>query len=287
MRFVYLVRLLAPVALVASPALAEDTPRGGPADPRVKFVEYQETQVYRIVGTFRTATQIVLGADETIEHVALGDTVSWEVAVAGHILFLKPRERAGPTNLIVTTNRGGELRNYAFELTARRGPISSKSANTYFQVRFRYVRDEAERVVRLRATQDAQRLVALRASAVRGALDHGVIEGPRNLNYKVQGSSDLQPSEISDNGQFTVLRFPANHEIPAIYRVRPDGSETLVPFDVRDEFVVVHAVSAQLRLRRNRQVLCIYNQASTPYGIDYGTNTASPYVERTIKDSKE
>lgn len=274
-------------ALVTSPALAEETPRGGPTDPRVKFVEYQETQVYRVVGTFRTATQIVLGADETIEHVALGDTVSWEVAVAGHILFLKPRERAGPTNLIVTTNRGGELRNYAFELTARRGPIGSTSANTYFQVRFRYPRDEAERAARMRATQEAQRVAALQANAVRGALDHGVIEGPRNLNYKVQGSSELQPSEISDNGQFTVLRFPGNHEIPAVYLVRPDGSETLVPFDVRDEFVVVHMVAAQLRLRRNREVLCIYNQAPRPYGVDPGTNTASPHVERTIQDPKE
>lgn len=282
-----LVCLASAVALIAAPALAEDTPRSGPSDPRVKFVEYQETQVYRIVGTFRTATQIVLGADETIEHVALGDTVSWEVAVAGHILFLKPRERAGPTNLIVTTNRGGELRNYAFELTARRGPISSASANTYFQVRFRYPRDEAERAARMQATREAQRVAALQASVVRGALDHGVIEGPRNLNYKVQGSSDLQPSEISDNGQFTVLRFPGNHEIPAIYMVRSDGTETLVPFDVRDEFVVVHIVTAQLRLRRNREVLCIYNLAPTPYGIDHGTNTASPHVERTIQDPKE
>jgi len=282
-----LVHVASLVALMAAPALAEDTPRGGPADQRVKFVEFEETQVYRIVGTFRTATQIVLGADETIEHVALGDTVSWEVAVAGHILFLKPRERAGPTNLIVTTNRGGELRNYAFELTTRRGPISSGSANTYFQVRFRYPRDEAERAARLSAMQQAQQVAALRAGAVRGALDHGVIEGPRNLNYKVQGSSDLQPSEISDNGQFTVLRFPGNHEIPAIYLVRPDGSETLVPFDVRDEFVVVHAVAAQLRLRRNREVLCIYNLAPTPFGVDYGTNTASPHVERTIQDPKE
>ena len=282
-----LVCLASVVALIAAPALAEDTPRGGPSDPRVKFVEFQETQVYRIVGTFRTATQIVLGADETIEHVALGDTVSWEVAVAGHILFLKPRERAGPTNLIVTTNRGGELRNYAFELTARRGPISSKSANTYFQVRFRYPRDEAERAARMQATREAQRVAALQATVVRGALDHGVIEGPRNLNYKVQGSSDLQPSEISDNGQFTVLRFPGNHEIPAIYMVRPDGTETLVPFDVRDEFVVVHIVTAQLRLRRNREVLCIYNLAPTLYGVDHGTNTASPHVERTIQDPKE
>ena len=70
-----LIHIAGILALIAAPALAEDTPRAGPADQRVKFVEYQETEVYRIVGTFRTATQVVLGADETIEHVALGDTV--------------------------------------------------------------------------------------------------------------------------------------------------------------------------------------------------------------------
>src|SRR3546814_4895470 len=98
-----------------SAAHAVEVPRGAASDPRVKFVDYEEAQVYRIVGTFRTATQIVLSEDETIQHVALGDTVSWEVAVAGHILFLKPRERAGPTNLIVTTSRGGTLRSYRSE----------------------------------------------------------------------------------------------------------------------------------------------------------------------------
>ncbi len=208
-------------------AHAVEVPRGGPSDPRVKFVEYEETEVYRIVGTFRTATQIVLSDDETIQHVALGDTVSWEVAVAGHILFLKPRERAGPTNLIVTTSRGGELRSYAFELTARSGPITGRNGQAYFQVRFRYPRDDADRAARLRAAQIAMQAAVLEGRAVRGALDHGVVEGPRNMNYKVQGSSELQPSEVSDNGQFTVLRFPANREVPAIYLVRPDGSETL------------------------------------------------------------
>jgi len=277
------------IALALMPAIASavEIPRGAQADPRVKFVDYEETQVYRVVGTFRTATQIVLSEDETIQHVALGDTVSWEVAVAGHILFLKPRERAGPTNLIVTTSRGGVLRNYAFELTARSGPITGRNGQAYFQVRFRYPRDEAAKAERLRATQIAMQAAALEAQAVRGALDHGVIEGPRNMNYKIQGSSELQPSEVSDNGQFTVLRFPANREVPAIYLVRPDGSETLVPFDVRAEFVVVHLVAKQLRLRRGREVLCIYNQALEPYGVDYGTNTGSPHVERTITNPQE
>src|SRR3546814_6151493 len=114
---------------------------------------------------------------------------------------------------------------------------------------------------------------ALEAQAVRGALDHAVIEGPRNMNYKVQGSSDLQPSEVSDNGQFTVLRFPANREVPAIYLERPDGSEMLVPFDVRDEFVVVHLVARQLRLRRGGREMGTSNQEPEPNGADHDKNT--------------
>src|SRR3546814_9758304 len=87
---------------------------------------------------------------------------------------------------------------YAFELTARSGPITGRNGQAYFQVRFRYPRDEAARAERLRAAQIAMQAAALEAQAVRGALDHAVIEGPRNMNYKVQGSSDLQPSERSE-----------------------------------------------------------------------------------------
>src|SRR3546814_2514853 len=93
------------------------------------------------------------------------------------------------------------------------------------------------------------------------ALDMGVLEGTRSLNYKVQGASALQPSEVSDNGQFTVMRFPNQREIPAIFTVNPDGSEATASFDVRDEFVVIHGVYKELRLRRGKVVLCIYNES--------------------------
>ena len=99
--------------------------------------------------------------------------------------------------------------------------------------------------------------------------------------YSVQGSSAIQPSEITDNGQFTALRFPNQRELPAFFAVNPDGSESIVPFDVRDEFVVIHGVFAQLRLRRGREVLCVFNEAPDFYGRDPKTGTASSIVERT------
>ncbi|WP_312572970.1 TrbG/VirB9 family P-type conjugative transfer protein, partial [Brevundimonas sp.] len=113
-------------------------------------------------------------------------------------------------------------------------------------------------------------------------LSQAAIEGPRNLDYSVQGATDLQPSEVSDNGRFTVLRFPGNQPIPAIFSVSPQGEEALIPFDVRGEFVVIHAVTSGLRLRRGRAVLCIFNEGYDPRGRATGTGTASPHVDRNL-----
>lgn len=269
-----------------APAFGAETPHPGIEDPRVKWANYDPAQVYQIVGAFRSATQILFADGEDIQHVALGDTVSWEVAPTGNILFIKPKEHAGPTNLIVSTLYQGQVRNYQFELVARAGAITAATRDTFFQVRFHYPAEDAARAARLAEAQRARQLAALEQNTVTMALDHGVIEGPRNMLYTVQGASEIQPSEVSDNGQFTVMRFPNHRELPAIFTVGPDGKEALVPYDVRDDWVVVHLIAREIRLRRGDAVLCIYNEGPATYGVDYHTNTASPEVNRTMKQEK-
>ena len=267
--------------LASEPAMSSETPRATAQDSRIREAIYNDAEVYRIVGVFRSATQIVFSPGERVEHVALGDTVSWEVAPAENSLFIKPRELAGSTNLIVITRSNAGNRTYTFELSARRGAIGAKTADTFFKIVFRYPREEAA-AARAAATQAAYaQAVALQSGAIGSALDLAVLEGKRNLKYTVQGSSAIQPSEITDNGQFTALRFPNQRELPAFFAVNPDGSESIVPFDVRDEFVVIHGVFAQLRLRRGKEVLCVFNEAPDFYGRDPKTGTASSIVERT------
>jgi type IV secretion system protein VirB9 len=267
--------------LASAPAVAGETPHPTDQDSRIREVIYSDKQVFRVVGVFRSATQIVFSEGERVEHVALGDTVSWEVAPAENSLFIKPRELAGSTNLIVLTRGAAGIRTYTFELIARKGQIGARTADTFFKVAFRYPREEAA-AIQASATQAAYtQSLALQSGAIRSALDFAVLEGKRNLHYSVQGSSAIQPSEITDNGQFTALRFPNARELPAIFALNPDGSESIVPFDVRDEFVVIHGVFAQLRLRRGKEVLCIFNEAPDYYGRDPKTGTASSVVERT------
>lgn len=280
-------RTLLAISIVAglawsAPAFALETPKPGVADPRVSTIDYDPQQVVRLVGVFRTATQILLGPGESVLHAALGDATAWDVVVERNIVFIKPKAPTEPTNLIVTTTTAhGEIRNYTFELSTRDGPSARETPDTFFVVRFRYPSDErASAVAALSAAQAGlrQRMVDLK-------LELGALEGPRNLAYEVQGSQSLQPSEVSDNGRFTLMRFPAGQAIPAIYAVTPQGGESLIPFDVRGEFVVVHGTSQLFRLRRGQDLLCIYNLGPDPDGVrriaGRSANTAAPDVART------
>lgn len=260
--------------LAIRPALAVETPTPGKADPRVRTIDYDPLQVVHVTGVYRTATQILFGDGETILHVAVGDATAWDVAAEKNILFIKPKAAHGLTNLIVTTEvQGGAARNYTFELTTH---AQAKAASLYV-LRFRYPSDVKAAAAAMLSAEEQ----ALQAKLVALKLDRGVVEGARNMSYTVQGAAALQPSEVSDNRRFTVMRFPAGQPIPAVYAVTPDGAESLVPFDVRGEFVVVHDTARQLRLRRGHDVLCIYNEAPPSWGSDLGTHTASPEVDRT------
>jgi len=121
--------------------------------------------------------------------------------------------------------------------------------------------------------------------AASAALTECLQFGPRNWRYSAQGSPALDPETVYDDGKETTLRFADNREVPAVYLVGSDGTESLVPKDVRGELVVVHAVGRELRLRRGLEVLCIFNEAYDGVGVNYRTNTTSPGVVRTSRRS--
>lgn len=267
------------IAGAASSAVALEIPRGASQDSRVRFVNYQPYNITRIVGTLRSSVQVELAGDEEIAHVALGNSVAWEVAPAGNILFLKPRENQPVTNIsVVTTRRDGSTRSYQMELTVRDGSVAV-GQNTYFYVKFRYPGDEAE----LRRQQAADRALANQAKEADNVLALHEAYGPRNWRYSAQGAQALEPQSVYDNGKVTTFAFVGNQEMPAIYMENSDGSESLVPKSVDGNLVMVHAISRKFILRRGKDVLCVFNEAYDRVGINPDTNTTSPSVERIVK----
>ena len=263
---------------LATSALAVETPRQAAGDGRIRFVNYQPFNVVRIIGTLRSSLQVEFAADEDIAHVALGNTVAWEIAPAGNILFLKPRENQPPTNLsVVTTRRDGSNRSYQIELTIRDGGVGP-SPDTVFLVKYRYPADDAEK----RRQEAAQRGATAKAGAASALLAADEANGPRNWRYTAQGSEAIEPASVYDNGKLTTLTFAGNMEIPAIFLVNTDGTESLVPKSVEGGRVLIHAIAAKFILRRGNEVLCLFNESYSPEGVDPGTNTTSPVVERII-----
>jgi type IV secretion system protein VirB9 len=273
---------LIPLILVTglcSPAFALDTPRSAPQDSRIRFVDYQPYNITKVVGTLRSSVQIEFAADEEIAHVALGNSVAWEVAPAGNILFLKPRENQPVTNIsVVTTRRDGSTRSYQMELTVRDGTVEA-GQNTYFYVKYRYPADEAEQ----RRLDAAARAQAAQAGQADRVLSLHEAYGPRNWRYSAQGAQPLEPQAVYDNGKVTTFAFVGNQEMPAIYMENSDGTESLVPRSVDGNLVLVHAISRKFILRRGGDVLCVFNEAYDRVGINPETNTSSPSVERVAK----
>ncbi len=263
-------------SLAPLPSLALQQPIAGSRDARMRMVAYDPFNVVKINGVIRASTQVVFSEDEEIAHVAIGDSVSWEVAPAGNILFLKPRERHPPTNLqVVTTRRDGRKRSYQFELSI----AESSLGESYFMVRFAYPGDEIER----RRIEAAARGAEREGASIEQAFDFSRASGVRNWRFSAQGSIDLEPEAVFDDGKETTFRFAGNREIPAIYTIASDGSESLVPKDVRGELVTVHATAREFRLRKGGDVLCVYNEAFDPVGVNPGTRTMSPGVARLPK----
>jgi len=266
--------------LALSPANALDVPVGGSEDKRIRYVNYNASDVVKVVGRYRASTQIEFDPHEEIAHVAIGDSMAWEIAPAKNILFLKPREKHPPTNLqVVTIRYSGERRVYQFELQATEGDV--RQADSYFAVRFRYPHDMEAR----RKAEAAAKAVTADQKRADEALSLHQDYGARNYQYSAQGSRAIQPDMIYDDGKVTTMRFAGNREIPAIYMVQSDGKETLIPWDARrsGEVVVIHGVAKEFRLRRGGDVICIFNEAYDPVGVNPGTGTTSPSVERVVK----
>ncbi len=261
--------LLAP-ALGARPAAAGETPRAGSLDSRVRYVDYNEWQVYSIQTSMRSVLSIEIAPDETIRNVAIGDTVSWEVAPTGNILFVKQREEAKPTNAILTAVLpSGALRTYQFEFTGEAGDP------TMVKVKFLYPAAEA---AKKKAEQEKSRQSGAIEDIARNAFS-----GTPNYRYSITGTTAFAPSDAWDNGKVTAFRFAGQTEIPSIYAVDGEGNERVVQVAMQGDVAVVGAVAPAWRMRIGSAVVCLYNETYRPAWAPRGTGTAGDTYVRELK----
>lgn len=232
---------IAVALILLSPAHAAKTPRSLAADDRVKQVPYDPNQVYEIVGTFGYQTSVEFASDEKVKVVSLGDTIAWQTVPYQNRLFLKPVEANAATNLTVITDK----RTYYFMLTSAR-----KQTGMTFLVRFVYPGTS----------------VAAAASAEEPKRQDKASEPvERNPNYATSGDRTAIPLRRAfDDGQFTYFLFDQGAEIPSVYTVGPDGSESIVNTRREGPYLVVERTASRFTLRNGSAHLCVQNNAD-PY----------------------
>lgn len=260
--------------LSAGSAHAEIIPAGGPADQRVKSVAYDPHNVVAIVGHYGFVTHIQLGRNETVQSVAMGDSLAWEVAPTGNHLFVKPREPNATTNMSVVTSPGNRV--YQFVLTAHesRNGARPRPNDMFFAVNFTY--PDEERRAREAAAAKASAETELAMTKSKGT----------NFDYWACGDRSVAPDYAMDDGRFTYLRFAANRDMPAIFEELSPGKEALVNTHVEGDWIVVQRVLPRLILRRGEQVACVENRSFNPNGIPTRTSTINENVRRVITDPR-
>jgi type IV secretion system protein VirB9 len=272
-----LLPLLVALSLAAT-AHAAQLPEPAKKDKRIRFATYDPYDVVTIYAGIGKSTTILFAPGEKVVDMVGGDSEAWGLATTEPRdgVFLKPTAVLPDADLQVHTNK----RKYSFDLKLARPatnkggkPVPGSAPVTFMRVHFRYPTSEATA-----ATAERE------AEQVRALLDTAAPSG--NRRYSVEGSSDLAPIEVWDDGRTTFMRFRARGTIPAVYGPRGDGDDNLDEIKnvaAREGVLEVPGVKTKFVLRVGRQVACVFNEAYDPNAPRPTTNTASPLVKRTVK----
>jgi type IV secretion system protein VirB9 len=282
------------------PAAAQVSNAAQASDPRLREVVYDPRAVVTIPVKRGVVTLVMLDADEAIAEVAAGlggdctkAEAAWCIAAqpGGRNLFVKPKSTASAANTVaVVTDR----RSHSFRFVVLADG------------------DPKPPVYRLAVKAPAARTIGLARQALRDGLPLSMlaplaalppVPTPPNpqqvvterLQAKAQvlnssyslaegkASEDIVPALVFDDGRFTYLRFPGNREVPAVFHVLGDGSETLVNARMEDDLLVVDRVSRRLMLRAGSAVVAVWNDAFDLDGVPPDRGTTVPGVRRILK----
>ena len=272
------------LALVASSAAT-----AADQDARLRTVVFDEGRVVRVNVQEGFAVQIVLDSNEQIEAAGTGADSHCDDAAAKwcvvarrgeHNVYINVHPGATRTNLFVQTDR----HNYSFDLIV--APASGAGHSRFvYRVKFTYPDDVAKQSLAL----ESARLAAQQAERERKLLAERLAQtpAPRNWDYTMQivpGSDGIAPTMMYDDGRFTYLRFPNNREVPSIYMIADDGSESLVQWHVENDVMVVHRVAKRFVLRNGAAVVGLWNEAYDMDGVPPHDGVTVPGLRRVINE---
>ncbi|GBQ29206.1 TrbG/VirB9 family P-type conjugative transfer protein (plasmid) [Komagataeibacter nataicola] len=305
MKYLAAAAFLAATYLSVMPAFGEQDPLPSRHDTRMRYVPYVADQVVHLSTAVGATLVIGFGAHETVDRVAVSDSIHLKAAPAGNYLFFKATNGLSLQPVVVLTrNDTGQERRYVFEVqTVTGASLANSTDGVYYSVQFTYPADEAaaRRVAALARQKQEQAQAEARAKVLELQLAHERMEretkdpnfGTKNWKYIAKGDRSITPLEVWDNGNITIFRFPGNVRLPSLFTINPDGKEATANYSVKNDpagwgtLMIADHLAPAWRLRDGDTVLCVFNKAFDPVGHNPGTNTISPNVVRTLKEAAQ
>jgi len=254
------------ICCLATPVGAQSLRAALRPDPRIRVVPYRADAVFRLRGYIGYQIDITFAPGERFVGLGVGDSRGVTFAADANHLFIKPRAAHVATNLTVLTNR----RTYLFDYEAEPVPPDPSGADVTYALRFEYP------AVPLPTALGERRQVETDLAAARNARR-------RNYDYWYCGDPSLKPAAAWDDGVQTTLVFGAHAELPAVFALNEDGSESLLNFDVQSGRIVVQRLARRLIVRRGKLAGCIVDRAFAGGGERLSSGTIAPNVRRVTR----
>ncbi|MCV2366982.1 TrbG/VirB9 family P-type conjugative transfer protein [Roseateles oligotrophus] len=259
--------LIVGLAAANSAATAQNTG----ADPRLKELWYDPQAVITVPVKRGIVTHLMLDAGEAITDVGSGlgadcskPEASWCIAaqVGGRNIFVKPKTLAsGPNNLAVVTDKRSHA--FRFVLLAD-GDVRQPIYRLLVKAPAARDASVANRPNAMLVSPTQIGMAPLEPMTERTAERTTAPPDLVNVNYAIaegRDSQDIVPTLVFDDGRFTYFRFPGNAELPAVFHVQGDGTESLVNARMAGELLVADRVSRRLMLRAGSAVVGVWNEA--------------------------
>ncbi len=244
-------------------------------DNRIQYFNYTADDVFVIKTKIGRSSLIQFEEGEIIHDdggLGMGDAKAWSLGVKGNNIFFKPKVDMLDTNMIVVTNK----RTYAFELKA------TNSNDVTYVARFKYPEKEDLNGVSEEGKKPKQFLLRATNDSKSSDAKTIYIDSRINVHYFKKGDAQISPTNVWDNNLFTYLKYDNADDLPTVYKVMPDGSETLVNTHVTDNILVVHEVTQTLRLRLGSLVVDLHNANKQPTTFNH-QGTSQDNLIRTVK----
>jgi type IV secretion system protein VirB9 len=245
------------MTLYSTASSGEAIPRAGALDYRIRYVDYNETQVFHVNAGIGQVTHLRFSKGEVFEKWYSGDSTALEFSSHKNYVQFKPIVKKINTNLLIHTNQ--RAYNIALHL----------DGSAYWGVHFRY--PEAER----KAAQQKQFIEETKE------LLNPANQFVKNNQYIGAGSDAIRPVRVFDNGTHTFFHFSEQTDIPSIFRVRRGDQEIITQAITYGNWRIVPRVQEKWTLRLGSAVLCIRNLKLIKDSPENTTDTISPKMIRT------